>query len=136
MRLITIRQRHFLHLSFIFLVYLKVNDDQIILDKTVADQVSIWKSSRGLTDKVVPNHDCSGETCSYYQIGDVFVCEKTGQVHVCDDTCREAVLDPTNVLLVCTISGHCFDLLLSPSEMEPDTVKEISFNLYLVSFVI
>ncbi|KAF5949046.1 hypothetical protein HYC85_015003 [Camellia sinensis] len=115
---------------------LVVNDDQIILDKTVADQVSIWKSSRGLTDKVVPNHDCSGETCSYYQIGDVFVCEKTGQVHVCDDTCREAVLDPTNVLLVCTISGHCFDLLLSPSEMEPDTVKEISFNLYLVSFVI
>ncbi|CAL5434529.1 unnamed protein product [Camellia sinensis] len=104
--------------------------------RTVADQVSIWKSSRGLTDKVVPNHDCSGETCSYYQIGDVFVCEKTGQVHVCDDTCREAVLDPTNVLLVCTISGHCFDLLLSPSEMEPDTVKEISFNLYLVSFVI
>ncbi|KAL7187872.1 hypothetical protein ACSBR1_037844 [Camellia fascicularis] len=102
----------------------QVNDDRIILDKTVADQVSIWKSSRGLTDKVVPNHDCSGETCSYYQIGDVFVCEKTGQVHVCDDTCREAVLDPTNELLVCTISGHCFDLLLSPSEMEPDTEQQ------------
>lgn len=28
----------------------KVNDDRIILDKTVADQVSMWKSSRGLTD--------------------------------------------------------------------------------------
>ncbi|XP_028086411.1 F-box protein SKIP31-like [Camellia sinensis] len=110
--------------SFLYIFPVQVNDDQIILDKTVADQVSIWKSSRGLTDKVVPNHDCSGETCSYYQIGDVFVCEKTGQVHVCDDTCREAVLDPTNVLLVCTISGHCFDLLLSPSEMEPDTEQQ------------
>ncbi|XP_028072459.1 F-box protein SKIP31-like [Camellia sinensis] len=107
----------------------QVNDNRIILDKTLTDQVSIWKSSRGLTDKVVLDHDCSGETCTYYQIGDVFVCEKTGQVHVCDDTCREAVLDPTNELLVCTISGHCFDRLLSPAEMEPDTVDSV---VYLV----
>ncbi|CAL5415635.1 unnamed protein product [Camellia sinensis] len=107
----------------------QVNDDRIILDKTLTDQVSIWKSSRGLTDKVVLDHDCSGETCTYYQIGDVFVCEKTGQVHVCDDTCREAVLDPTNELFVCTISGHCFDRLLSPAEMEPDTVDSV---VYLV----
>ncbi|XP_028107634.1 calmodulin-binding protein 60 D-like [Camellia sinensis] len=57
---------------------IRVNDDRIILDKTLTDQVSIWKSSRGLTDKVVLDHDCSGETCTYYQIGDVFVCEKTG----------------------------------------------------------
>jgi len=42
---------------------------------------------------------------------------------VCDDTCREVIMDPTNELLVCTISGHCFDRLLSPSEMEPDTVS-------------
>ncbi|THG22002.1 hypothetical protein TEA_017972 [Camellia sinensis var. sinensis] len=107
----------------------QVNDDRIILDKTLTDQVSIWKSSRGLTDKVVLDHDCSGETRTYYQIGDVFVCEKTRQVHVCDDTCREAVLDPTNELLVCTISGHCFDRFLSPAEMEPDTVDSV---VYLV----
>ncbi|XVE65416.1 hypothetical protein DITRI_Ditri07aG0178500 [Diplodiscus trichospermus] len=99
-------------------------DDSIILDKTVSDQVSIWKSSHGLTDKVVADHACSGETCSYYQIGDVFVCEKTGQVHVCDDTCREVILDPNNELLVCTISGHCFDRLLSPSEMEQDPEQQ------------
>lgn len=60
---------------------LKVNDDRIILDKTLADQVSIWKSSRGLADNVVVNHVCSGESCTYYRIGDVFVCEKTGNVH-------------------------------------------------------
>ncbi|EXC31693.1 F-box protein SKIP31 [Morus notabilis] len=101
-----------------------VIDDRIILDKTVADQVSMWKSSRGLTDNVVMDHACSGETCSYYQIGDVFVCEKTGHVHVCDDTCREAVMDPTNEVLVCTISGHCFDGLLSPAEMEPDVEQQ------------
>lgn len=99
----------------------QVNDDGIILDRTVADQVSMWKSSKGLTDKVVADHACSGEICTYYQIGDVFVCEKTGQVHVCDDNCREVVMDPTNELWVCTISGHCFDRLLSPAEMEPDS---------------
>ncbi|KAF7809529.1 F-box protein SKIP31 [Senna tora] len=98
----------------------QLKDDRIILDKTLADQVSSWKSSKGLSDTVVTDHACSGETCSYYQIGDVFICEKTGLVHVCDDTCREVVMDPANELLVCTISGHCFDRLLSPSEMEPD----------------
>ncbi|KAG5592331.1 hypothetical protein H5410_042845 [Solanum commersonii] len=98
----------------------EVNDDRIILDKTVADQVSTWKKSKGLGDKVVIDHVCSGETCTYYQIGDVYVCEKTGYVHVCDDTCREVVSDPINGLLVCTISGHCFDRMLSPSEMELD----------------
>ncbi|KAJ9152393.1 hypothetical protein P3X46_025962 [Hevea brasiliensis] len=97
----------------------QVKDDQIILDKTIADQVSIWKKSKGLTDKVVTDHTCSGEKCSYHQIGDVFVCEKTGNVHVCDDTCREVVINPVNELLVCTISGLCFDRLVSPDEMEP-----------------
>ncbi|KAK6782807.1 hypothetical protein RDI58_020603 [Solanum bulbocastanum] len=98
----------------------EVIDDRIILDKTVADQVSTWKKSKGLGDKVVIDHVCSGETCTYYQIGDVYVCEKTGYVHVCDDTCREVVSDPINGLLVCTISGHCFDRMLSPSEIELD----------------
>lgn len=62
-------------------LHMKVIDDQIILDKTVADQVSMWKSSKGLSDKMVTDHTCSGEACSFYQIGDVFVCEKTGHVH-------------------------------------------------------
>ncbi|KAJ8526680.1 hypothetical protein K7X08_029157 [Anisodus acutangulus] len=98
----------------------QVSDDRIILDKTIADQVSNWKKSKGLDDKVVIDHVCSGDTCTYYQIGDVYVCEKTGHVHVCDDTCREVVPDPINGLLVCTISGRCFDSMLSPSEMELD----------------
>lgn len=47
---------------------------------------------------------------------------------MCDDTCKEVVLDPDNELLVCTISGHCFDRLLSPSEIG-DMVSCIS-SLY------
>ncbi|XP_076897193.1 F-box protein SKIP31-like [Bidens hawaiensis] len=102
----------------------QLKDDWMILDKSVADQVSIWKKSKGLTDKVFSDHDCSGERCSYYQIGDVFVCENTGYVHVCDDACKEVVLDPDNELLVCTISGHCFDRLLSPSEIGGDMEEQ------------
>lgn len=60
---------------------LKVNDDKVILDKTIADQVSSWKNSRGLTDDAVKGHSCSGNTCSYTQIGDAYICEKTGRVH-------------------------------------------------------
>ncbi|KAL6556475.1 hypothetical protein OROGR_005763 [Orobanche gracilis] len=102
----------------------QVNDDRIILDKTLADQVSIWKSTKGLADTVVANHACSGRSCTYYQIGDVFVCEKTGNVHVCDDACKEIVMDPSDELLVCTISGRCFDRLLSSDEMEPDAEQQ------------
>ncbi|GKU96033.1 hypothetical protein SLEP1_g9313 [Rubroshorea leprosula] len=98
----------------------QVKDDRIFLDKAVADHVSMWKSRHRLADKVFTDHVCSGKTCSYHQIGNVFVCEKTGHVHVCDDTCREVILNPTNKLLVCTISGHCFDRLPSPSQMELD----------------
>ena len=58
-----------------------MKDDWLILDKTVADEVSTWKSSKGLTDPVVTDHACSGKYCSYHQIGDVFVCEKTGNIH-------------------------------------------------------
>lgn len=42
---------------------------------------------------------------------------------VCDETCRETVMDPANELLVCKISGHCLDRLLSAAEMEPDAVS-------------
>jgi hypothetical protein len=35
---------------------------------------------------------------------------------VCDDSCREIVLDPSNELLVCTVSGRCFDRWLTPAE--------------------
>lgn len=43
---------------------------------------------------------------------------------VCDDTCKEVIMDPTNELLVCTISGRCFDRILLPAEMEPDAVRK------------
>lgn len=56
-------------------------DDRIILDKTVLDQVSLWKKSKGLADKVVIGHECIGTKCDYHEIDDVFICKETGNVH-------------------------------------------------------
>jgi len=96
----------------------QVNDDMFLLDTTVADRITHLKHSRGLPDEFTEEHVCSGRTCTYSQVGDAFLCEKTGRVHVCDDTCREIVLDTSSGLLVCTVSGRCFDRWLSPSEEE------------------
>lgn len=102
----------------------QVKDDWIIIDKTVGDQVSLWKSSKGLTDNMVTDHACSGDLCTYHQVGNLFVCEKTGYVHVCDDTCREMAMDPKDGILVCKISGHCFDGFMSSDESEPDPEQQ------------
>lgn len=107
----------------------QVKDDLIIVDTTVAEQITSWRRSHELPDVYPGNHLCSGKTCTYFQIGDVFLCEKTGRTHVCDDTCRETILDPSNDLLVCTISGRCFDRWLSPAEEEAGSGNQQDSNV-------
>ncbi|VVB08045.1 unnamed protein product [Arabis nemorensis] len=99
-------------------------DDRIILDKTVLEQVSLWKKSKGLADKVVIGHVCSGTKCSYHQIDDVFICKDTGHVHVCDDNCKEVIFCPDSGVLVCTISGFCSENLLVQTDPDADMVNE------------
>ena len=60
---------------------MQIKDDLIILDKTVAEQITSWRTSHGLPDVYAGYHVCSGKACSYFQIGDVFLCEKTGRAH-------------------------------------------------------
>jgi hypothetical protein len=55
---------------------------------------------------------------------------------VCDDACREFVLDQSSGLLVCTISGHCFERFLSPGD-EWDTCDTVSPDAcHILSFCI
>ncbi|BFI10641.1 hypothetical protein MPTK1_3g16200 [Marchantia polymorpha subsp. ruderalis] len=96
----------------------QIRDDLVVIDTSVADHVTAWRRGQKLPDVYVGDHYCSGRTCSYYQIGDIFLCEKTGRAHICDDTCRETVLDPSNDLLVCTVSGRCFDRWLDGDDDE------------------
>ena len=51
---------------------------------------------------------------------------------VCDDACREVEMDPTNELMVCKISGHCFGMLLSSVEPEQDPVSRSFLHLSLI----
>lgn len=97
-----------------------LKDDIMIPDATVGDQINQWnqinqwKQHHGLPEVFPGDHVCSGSTCTYFQVGDIFLCEKTGFVHVCDDTCQETVVD--NQLLVCLISGRCSDQWFSTAE--------------------
>lgn len=97
-----------------------LKDDIMIPDTTVGDQINQWKQHHGLPDVFTGDHVCSGSTCTYSQLGDIFLCEKTGFVHVCDHTCRETVVDGANQLLVCLISGRCSDQWISTAEEEVD----------------
>ncbi|CAM6108221.1 unnamed protein product [Calypogeia fissa] len=99
----------------------QVRDDLVVIDMTVADHITEWRRNHHLPDVYLDHHLCSGRTCSYNQIGDIFLCEKTGRAHVCDDTCRETILDPSNELLVCTVSGRCFDRWLDGDDEDEST---------------
>lgn len=50
---------------------------------------------------------------------------------VCDDACREFVLDQSSGLLLCTISGHCFERWLCPDDEwdADDTVSHLQSSL-------
>ncbi|CAK9210590.1 unnamed protein product [Sphagnum troendelagicum] len=106
----------------------QVHDDLVVVDSSMADQITAWRHSQKLADAYLGDHWCSGKTCSYYQIDDVFLCEKTGRVHICDDSCREIVLDPSNELLVCTISGRCFDRWITPAEEDDAEPQQADAN--------
>jgi len=91
-------------------------DDAIISTPTDAEAVARWRASKGLGDgtDLRSRHTCSLESgCSFHRVGaDVFVCEATGRAHVCDDDCRERVVDMDGMSEMCSISGRSFDRIL------------------------
>ena len=50
-------------------------------------------------------------------------------VAVCDDTCKE-LITPEDPLLVCTITGRCFDRVVSLSETDGETVSRFDIYMY------
>jgi hypothetical protein len=47
----------------------------------------------------------------------VFLCERCGWAHICDDTCKERIVDAATDMLVCPISGFCSGRLLTEDEV-------------------
>ena len=91
-------------------------DDVLISTPTDAEAVVAWRASRGLGDgsSAEARHHCSlASGCSYRRFGaDVFVCETSGKAHVCDDECRERVVDMDGMSEMCCISGRAFGRML------------------------
>ena len=91
-------------------------DDVLISTPTDAEAVARYRASKGLGDGTDPasRHTCSlANGCSFHRVGaDIFVCERTGRAHVCDEECRERVVDMDGMSEMCSISGRSFDRIL------------------------
>lgn len=96
-----------------------LDGDDVLISLTETEHVARWRSQRGLGDGTGPacRHRCSGLSCAYHQIGDIFLCETTGRAHVCDETCRERVIDMDGMSEACSISGRSFDRMLSDGDI-------------------
>ncbi|KAK3265792.1 hypothetical protein CYMTET_25554 [Cymbomonas tetramitiformis] len=82
---------------------------------SVAEQVTSHRLRHSLGDGA-DGHSCSANTCTYHRIGsNVYVCEKSGRAHVCDQSCKKRVVDSDDNL-VCCISGRCSQRWLMPHE--------------------
>lgn len=88
-----------------------VQEVQAAASRNRHSPVAQWRVEHGLPEEPETDHACSGR-CSFINIVDnVFICEQCGREHVCDDSCKERVLDTANGMPVCPISGMCFDQL-------------------------
>lgn len=90
---------------------------------TPHDVVATWRRAHGYdpTQRWDPVHACSrtgGGAVEYVQLSQsTFVCGGCGWAHVCGQGCTERQIDSRSDLLVCPISGRCFDRLLTNREV-------------------
>lgn len=88
-----------------------VQEVQAAASRNRHSPVAQWRVEHGLPEEPDADHACIGR-CSFVNIVDnVYICEQCGREHVCDDSCKERVLDTANWMPVCPISGMCFDQL-------------------------
>eukprot|EP00803_Ostreobium_quekettii_P011216 evm.model.scf_1791.1 EVM.evm.TU.scf_1791.1 scf_1791:4917-11254(-) len=87
-----------------------------IADIHLVQRVSEWLKSHGFPEVPRPKTDHCLPPGPYVQIGDAFICEKSGYVHICGESCRECVVDPTTDSLVCPISGRSVERMITEWE--------------------
>jgi hypothetical protein len=87
--------------------------------------VNEWKTHRKFSGNI-EQHVCSRRSgCEYHEVASsVFVCEKTGKVHVCDEACKERYIDSDLGTEVCEISGVSYDAALQEDEEDGEQVGE------------
>ena len=85
--------------------------------------VAQWRVEHGFPESPDPDRMCPTR-CAFINIVDnIYLCENCGQEHVCDENCKERVLDTANGMPVCPISGMCFDQLDAGWEVRDAPIK-------------
>ncbi|MEW5318726.1 MAG: hypothetical protein WDW38_009922 [Sanguina aurantia] len=95
-------------------------------------QIAAWRRARGFQASAHPGPPAAGPsaalasprpaasrsgTASFSHVcGDMFGCNATGWIHLCDDSCSEMLTELDNELLVCPVSGRTAHRMLSVSE--------------------
>uniref|UniRef100_A0A061RD93 F-box protein skip31-like n=1 Tax=Tetraselmis sp. GSL018 TaxID=582737 RepID=A0A061RD93_9CHLO len=102
-------------------------DGLAVADAAEADRVVQWRRQHGLPDTVA-FHSCVGpgkppQGCKYARVGDALVCERTGWAHICDDTCTERIVNSKSGMMVCPISGRCFDTMMTEAEEAAEAMR-------------
>jgi len=77
-----------------------------------------WFDKHPIVRQVSPiqreNHICSTQTCKYYHVKDLYICEQTGKTHFCGSACNSQL--EYGDALVCTISRKIFESDVLPQE--------------------
>ena len=92
-------------------------DDVLISTPTDAEAVARFRASKGLgdgTDRLRVAAHVFARQRLLVSPGRRrhLVCERTGRAHVCDEECRERVVDMDGMSEMCSISGRSFDRIL------------------------
>lgn len=86
-------------------------------DVALQGRISRWRGRRGLSNCPCPELGSEHRHCRqkgpYTALpGGLFMCEKCGWAHLCGETCSERFFDAQGEVLVCPVSGRCFDVII------------------------
>lgn len=86
-------------------------------DVALKGRISRWRGVRGIANCPCPllgsEHKGCRQKGPYAALhGGLFMCEHCGWAHLCGEACTERFLDSQAELLVCPVSGRCFDVIV------------------------
>lgn len=103
---------------------------QAVASRNTHSPVAQWRVENGLLEAPDADHTCPSRCLFINVVDDVYICEHCGREHVCDESCKERVLDTANGMPVCPISGMCFDQLDVEWEVRPSECSVTSYSCF------
>ena len=91
--------------------------------RTIHELVDKYRREHQMSSQGDPRHKCSSTQCVFHKLRgcrNVFICESSGNFHVCDRKCKLKEYDHRHEIYVCTISGHVFDGEVAHHDLSPD----------------